>query len=135
LRYMFGTFVIGLSLAFCSLTAWSAATAPAAFAGRLGLSVANTGGVNEVRAQYAGFFGAIAVACLAAMYGALPRPALYLILIVTFGGLIAGRIASFVLNRGVAGYPQTILALYVIDAIGFGLSAAALLSERGGSPL
>jgi hypothetical protein len=130
LEHVYGTFVLALAGAFCLLTTWSAVTSPAEFAGRLGLAVSNAGGVNEVRAQYGGFFCAIAIACLASMYGAVSRHAVYLLLMVTFGGLIAGRLVSFVLNRGVAGFPRTILALYVIDAIGFGLSTVAFTGDR-----
>jgi hypothetical protein len=130
----FGTCVLIIAAAFCLLTTLGAAVAPANFAGRLGLSVANAGGTNEVRAQYAGFFLAVAVACGAALGGELPRSAAYVLLAVVFGGLTAGRIASLALNRGMEGYSRTICALYVIDATGFGLATAAWLHNRQGQP-
>jgi hypothetical protein len=39
-----------------------------------------------------------------------------------FGGLIFGRLVSLVLNGGLKGYGPTILALYVIDAIGLAVT-------------
>jgi hypothetical protein len=47
-----------------------------------------------------------------------------------YGGLLAGRLVSFALNAGVAGYSPTILALYVIDAIGLGLAVASLALDH-----
>ncbi len=130
MEHLFGTWVICTAIAFCLATTWSSAAAPAAFARRLGLAVANPGGSNEVRAQYGGFFSAVAVACLASMTGALPRAAIYVLLMVTFGGLVAGRIVSLAIDHGLAGYPRTIKALYVVDAIGFGLATAAFLADH-----
>jgi uncharacterized iron-regulated membrane protein len=127
----FGVGVLVLAATFCLLTTWTAATAPAAFAERLGLAVANPGGRNEVRAQYAGFFFAVAVACVAALAGLLPRDSALIVLVVVFGGLIAGRVASLGLDGGVAGYTPTVLALYAVDALGCALSLAALLLDPG----
>jgi hypothetical protein len=44
--------------------------------------------------------------------------------------LIAGRLVSLVLNRGVAGYGPTIRALYVIDGLGFALAISAIVLEK-----
>ena len=126
-----GVGVLVVAVAFCLMTTWAAGTAPAAFAERLGLTVANPSGSNEVRAQYAGFFFSVAVACGAGLAGFVPREAAYIVLAVVFGGLLAGRLASLGLNGGVAGYTPTILALYAIDALGFALALAALTLDRG----
>ena len=126
----FGVGVLVVAVAFCLMTTWSAVTSPGAFAERLGLTVANPGGSNEVRAQYAGFFFAVAVACIAGLAGAVQREAAYIVLAVVFGGLLAGRIVSLGLDGGMAGYTQTIRALYAIDAIGFALAATALFIDR-----
>jgi hypothetical protein len=83
-----------------------------------------------VRAQYAGFFLAVAMACVAALLGAVPRASAYLVLAVVFGGLIAGRLVSLGLDGGVIGYPPTIRALFAIDAIGFALTATAFVLDR-----
>ena len=124
---LFGTFVLSLCGLFFLLTTWRSAAEPAAFAARLGLGVANPGGVNEIRAQYAGFFFAAAVVCGAALAGLVARPSALLAVAMIFGGLIGGRLTSLAVDRSVAGYGTTIRALLVIDAVGFALAIAALM--------
>jgi len=102
---------------------------PARFIGQFGLSITNTGGANEVRAQYAGFFLAIAALCALATLGLAPRSAALIALIVTFGGLFAGRLVSLVVNGGTAGFPPAIMGLYLIDGAGLALSTAAFLLD------
>jgi hypothetical protein len=125
-----GTFVLIIAALFCLLTAWTSGTAPAKFAERLGLSVANAGGKNEIRAQYAGFFFAAAIICMASLAGALSRQAAFVVLTVIFGGLIVGRVVSFVLDGGTAGYTPTILALYAIDSVGCALALAGFAFDK-----
>ena len=92
----------------------------------------NAGGYNEIRAQYAGFFLAAALLCAFSLAGLVPRQAAFIVLIVIFGGLLAGRVVSLTLDGGIAAYGSTIVALYAIDAIGLALGIAALvLHERG----
>jgi hypothetical protein len=129
---MFGTAVLAINVLFCLLTVWQSAVAPEGFAQKLGLGILNAGGLNEVRAQYSGFFFAVAVACTALLAGLIPRQASFLIMAVVYGGLLAGRLASLALNTGVAGYGPTILALYFIDAIGLALTVASLVLDRAG---
>ena len=124
---LFGTFVLTVCGLFFLLTTWRSAAQPAAFAARLGLGVANAGGVNEIRAQYAGFFFAAAVVCGAALAGLVARPSALLAVAMIFGGLIAGRLTSLAVDRSVAGYGATIRVLLVIDAVGFALAIAALM--------
>ena len=125
-----GTSILVLAALFCMLTAWSSGTAPARFAESLGLSIANAGGANEIRAQYAGFFFAAAIVCACALFGALPRPSAFVVLAAIFGGLIVGRVASFLLDGGTAGYTPMIVALYAIDSIGFALALAGFAFDR-----
>jgi hypothetical protein len=125
-RQSFGTVVLSLASLFGILTAWLAATQPGNFAARLGLAISNAGGINEVRAQYAGFFLAVSLVCIATLFGGLSRQTAFIVLIVVFAGLISGRLVSLVLNHGTSGYPPTILALYAIDSIGLLLSLIAL---------
>ena len=125
----FGLGLLVIATVFCLLTAWASGTAPASFAERLGLTIANQGGKNEIRAQYAGFFFSMAIACGGALAGFIPREAAYILLSVVFGGLILGRIASLGLDRSTAGYTHTVLALYAIDAIGFLLAVTAMILD------
>ena len=91
----FQTSVLTVATLFCLLTTWSSGTAPARFTERLGLAIANTGGYNEIRAQYAGFFLAVAVLCGASLAGVVSRQAAFIVLIVVFGGLIFERLPRF----------------------------------------
>jgi hypothetical protein len=127
---LFGTGVLVAGGLFFLLTTWSSGTAPQQFADRLGLAISSTGGLNEIRAQYAGFFLAAAIACGVALASWIPRQAAFVMLIVIFGGLIVGRLASLAIDGGVAGYGPTINALYAIDALGLGLAIAALALDR-----
>ena len=127
---LFGTIVIVVGGLFFLLTAWSSAAAPGQFAAKLGLAIADAGGINEIRAQYAGFFLAAALMCGAALAGWAPRQAAFLVMIVIFGGLIAGRVVSLALDGGMAGYGPTIRALYAVDAIGLALTLAALALRK-----
>jgi hypothetical protein len=129
---LFGTAVLVINVLFCLLTVWTSAVDPEGFAGRLGLAVLNAGGVNEVRAQYAGFFLAVAVVCTASLAGLLSRQASFVVMAAVYGGLLAGRLGSLVLNAGIAGYGRTILALYIIDAIGLTLAVVSLAFDHPG---
>jgi hypothetical protein len=124
--HKFGTAVLVATALFFLATTWSSGANPESFAEQLGLKIANTGGLNEIRAQYAGFFLAAAVVCLASLIGALSRQASFIVLVTIFGGLLAGRLVSLAINGGVKGYPPTIVALYAIDAVGLALAIAAL---------
>lgn len=95
-----------------------------------GLTIANAGGYNEIRSQYAGFFLAAAAVCAIALGGLVPRRAAFIVLAVIFGGLFAGRLASLGLNGGIGGYSPTILALYAIDAVGLALAMTAMAVDR-----
>ena len=125
-----GTTVLVVATLFCLLTTISAGLRPERFAERLGMKIVNPGGTNEVYAQYAGFFLAVAVVCLTALVGQVPRAAAYLLLLAVFGGLLAGRAFSLIANGGLAGFTPTIVSLYAIDAIGLLVSAAAYAFDR-----
>jgi hypothetical protein len=127
---MFGTAVLLINILFFLLTTWLSATAPENFAAKLGLGIVNAGGINEVRAQYSGFFLAAALVCTASLFGLLSRQTSFVMLGAVFGGLLAGRLVSLALHRGVAGYGPTILALYAIDAIGLALAVAGFVLEN-----
>jgi hypothetical protein len=127
---VFGTIVLVIAALFFSLTTWRSGSAPAEFAARLGLNIANAGGYNEIRAQYAGFFLASALVCAASLAGTVPRQAAFVVLVVVFGGLFAGRAVSVVLDGGFAGYGGTVVGLHAIDAIGLALGITALALEN-----
>lgn len=125
-----GTLLLWVSAAFFVFTSLYSGFAPAGFAAQLGLSLANPGGITEIRAQYAGFFMASAIVCGAALAGVLPRGTAAVALAMIFGGLIAGRLAGIVLNGGITGFPPTVIALVFVDALGFAGALWMILSER-----
>jgi hypothetical protein len=127
---MFGTAVLVINTLFCLLTVFTSAVDPEGFAAKLGLAIVNAGGVNEVRAQYSGFFLAVAVVSTASLAGLLSRKASFVTMAAVYGGLLAGRLVSLAFNAGVAGYGPTILALYPIDAIGVALAVASLVLDQ-----
>ena len=121
---LFSTAVLVVNILFCLLTVWTSATAPESFAAQLGLAIVNPGGLNEVRAQYSGFFLAVAVVCTASLCGVLSRRTSFVMMCAVYG--------SLALNAGLAGYGRTIVALYVIDAIGLALAVASLALDQPG---
>jgi len=125
-----GTAVLVVAVLFCLLTTVSSGADPENFARRLGLTISNAGGINEIRAQYAGFFLAIAIVCGLSLGAALPRQLSFVVLISIFGGLLFGRLASWVMNGGFTGYSGTIRSLYVIDALGLVLALTALAFDN-----
>ena len=91
--YHLGSVVLVTAAMFCLLTTLSSGARPEDFARRLGLKIADADGFNEIRAQYSGFFLAVAGVCTASLIGLISRPATFMVLGVVFGGLIAGRLA------------------------------------------
>jgi hypothetical protein len=128
--HKFGTAVLVVAVLFCLLTTLSSAANPEAFAGRLGISLSNAGGINEIRAQYAGFFLATGIVCALSLSVVLPRQVSFVLLSAIFGGLFFGRLVSLVLNGGFSGYSATIRSLYAIDAVGLALALAALVYDQ-----
>lgn len=130
MRYRFGTIVLVVTTLFFLLTALSSGLAPGRFAGRIGFTIANSGGYNEIMAQYTGFFLTAALACATSLFGVISRRAALILVTVVFGGLLGGRLVSLALNGGFAGYGPDIRALYLIDAMGLTLALAALALDR-----
>jgi energy-converting hydrogenase Eha subunit B len=127
---LFGTAVLSVTALFFLSTSWSSFSKPREFGERLGFTIAGADGVNEIRAQYGGFFLAAAVCGVAALGGLIPRSTGFLVNGTIFGGLIAGRLVSLLMDRGIRKYGALIRALFVIDALGFALAIIALVLER-----
>jgi hypothetical protein len=124
-----GTVTLVLTGMLSVFTTFTAAIRPADFAKRLGMTIDNAGGINEIRSQYAGFFLAAASACGAGLSGFITRQEALVVVAVIFGGLFVGRVFSLVLNKGFSGYGRTVRALCVIDALGLALCVASILPE------
>lgn len=111
--------------------AYRAFAAPEVFAGKLGYQLIGSSGLNEVRAQYGGFFAAIALACALSLWGVLPRSTGLVVLALVFGGILFGRLVSLGLDGGMASYSPVIRLLFVVDAIGLAAALGALSVGRG----
>jgi len=130
MKTILGSIVLGSAGLFFLATAWSSFSAPKQFGQRLGFTILGPDGLNEIRAQYGGFFLAMAIIDSLALMRIVPRGAGLLLTSAVFGGLIAGRVTSLILDGGFAGYGGLIRALFLIDGTGFVLSIAAYLRER-----
>ena len=124
-----GTIVLAAASLFSLATSASSFRAPRRFGERLGFILPGADGVNEVRAQYGGFFLAVALAGGAALAGLIPRQAGLVVLATVFGGLILGRLVSLALDGNARAYGPTIRALFVVDALGLAASLAAYAAE------
>jgi hypothetical protein len=126
---LLGTIVLAASSLFSLATSWSSFRAPRPFAERLGFTIPGADGLNEVRAQYGGFFLAVAASGGAALAGLIPRQAGLIVAGTVFGGLILGRLVSLVLDGGAGNYGATIRALFFIDSFGLAAVIAAVAVE------
>jgi hypothetical protein len=134
MRMAFGTVVLLAVSLFFAWTSWSSFRFPRQFGGRLGLTIVGIDGLNEIRAQYGGFFLAAALVNALALSGVFSRQTSFVVNAVVFGGLISGRVASLALDAGMNGYGGAIRALFFIDAAGFALTVAAYFLERPFGP-
>ncbi len=130
MKTFFGSVILCIAALFFAVTAWSSFSAPRQFGERLGFTITGADGTNEIRAQYGGFFLVMAMINVLALTGIVPRGAGLLLTSAVFGGLIAGRITSLILDGGFAGYGGLVRALFLIDGTGFALSFVAYLRER-----
>jgi hypothetical protein len=132
MRSLFGTIFLSASGLFALLTSWTSFRYPAGFAKRLGLMVQGADGLNEIRAQYGGFFLAVAAIDALVLLKLLDRRLGYVINAAVFGGLIFGRLSSLAIDRGFQNYSGSISALFFIDAFGLLLAVASLVLDRRG---
>ncbi len=125
--FSFSAWVLAVLTAFALFTAYSAFRAPKLFGERLGFAISGADGLNEVRAQYGGFYLLVAIVGVLALLGKTSLASALLVTTVVFGGLIVGRVMSLVLDGGLKSYRlPTIRALFVIDTLGVAISGAAL---------
>jgi Domain of unknown function (DUF4345) len=102
---------------------------PLSFAAALDLSTLRAGGVNEVRAQYGGFFLVLGVTCALAMLGIVDRRFGLGAAAITLGGVAGGRWLGLIVDRGVVGYGAGIRSLFLVDSAGCALAVAALMFD------
>jgi hypothetical protein len=127
--------VLGLSGLLSLLIAARALISPAALGAAIGYGFPGPEALNEIRAQYGGFFLAVAIVCGLAMSGAIAKQSGLIVLIVTFGGILIGRLIGLAVDGGISGYGPTIRALFVVDAIGLLAAVWALASLSQARPV
>jgi hypothetical protein len=130
MRLAFGRIVLLLTSIFFAWTSWTSFRFPRQFAEGLGFTIGGLDGLNEVRAQYGGFFLAAALINALSLLEVLPPQIGFVVNAVIFGGLIIGRVVSLVLDGGINGYGGAIRALFVIDSVGLAVTIAAYFLER-----
>jgi Domain of unknown function (DUF4345) len=130
MRLAFEKIVLSVVSLFFLWTSCTSFRFPRQFAERLGFMIRGLDGLNEIRAQYGGFFLAAALVNALSLFGVLPRQTSFIVNAAIFGGLIIGRVASLAFDGGINGYGGTIRALFVIDSVGFALMIAAYFLER-----
>ncbi len=101
--------------------------APASLGASLGYELSGVDGLNEVRAQYGGFFFAVAAVCALGVLRTGLREAALVVLVVVFGGVFLGRMASLAIDGGFGGYGPVIQILFAVDLIGLLAAGSALI--------
>ena len=119
-----------VSALFCLATTIVAMVDPTKFGQRLGLRPQGADGHNEFRAQYAGFFLAVAVVDVLSIAAVLSIRIGLIANAMVFGGLFFGRLVSLVVDRKLGPYGSLVFALFFIDGIGFGLSMLLSVLSR-----
>jgi hypothetical protein len=126
MAHLFSTIYLAVTGVFFAASGAFALARPTQFAAALDLAMARAGGLNEVRAQYGGFFFVLGVTCIAASLGLTDRRFGLGLAAITFGGVIAGRLSGLLVDRSFTGYGTGIRALFLVDAAGCALAVAAL---------
>jgi hypothetical protein len=128
---LFADAVCAIEAFFFAYTGWLGFAQPRALSDRLGLQPSGAAGLNEVRSQYGGFYGALAIVQAAGLLGWLPMTAALGAGLLAFGGLMLGRLASVVVDGSLRKYTPTLKWLTFLDPLGFFLTLSALAVEIG----
>lgn len=116
-RLMVG--LVGLLAVLGAVQVW---VAPAAFAGRLGLSAVDSLGLATLRADIGGFFGVAGALALAAALR--DRRSLLIAPLIALAIALVGRLVTL----AIAGYSPNMLAPIIVEAV---LLAILALGRRG----
>ncbi|MCG8504754.1 MAG: DUF4345 family protein, partial [Sphingomonadales bacterium] len=90
---MFQKAVLIIGILVAGYIALRALTAPEGLLAGTGIAVSNADGRNEIRAQYGGFYLAVAAALLLSLFGRLPVSFGLGVLLLAVGGVLVGRLA------------------------------------------
>jgi len=129
MTHPFSTIYLAVTALFFVGSGAYALARPLSFAGALDLSTLRAGGLNEVRAQYGGFFLVLGITCGLAMLGVVDRRFGLGAAAITLGGVAGGRLFGLAIDRGVTGYGLGIRSLVLVDSAGCALAVAALMLD------
>jgi len=129
-RLRLPSFVLALSGLALIGVGWTGLTDPAGLMRPLGISLDVPSAHNEVRAAYGGMHAALGLfLVVAAARPALRSTGLWVNACI-MGGLVAGRLASLVVDGPAGGFVLLLLAVEALAAIASGLALASGLSTR-----
>jgi len=125
---MFRKLVLVIGAIVATYISFRALTAPESVLSNFGLMVEGVDGRNEVRGQYGGFFGAVALTMVLSLMGRLSERFGLLVLLITVGGVLAGRLASVALEGPsvIAAYSSGIKTFIIVDIVIVALTLIAL---------
>ena len=123
---MFQQISLAIFFLFFLYTGLHGLAKPRTLARLLSLTPDGESGVVEIRAQYGGFFFAVALSQVAPLALGKGYQQALIISLVVFGGLIFGRVASVLIGARWSEISGAIRMLFTVDALGFLLAALAL---------
>lgn len=125
---MFQRIILAIGALVAAYISLRAITAPESVLVNLGLIIDGADGRSEIRGQYGGFFGAVAIAMVLSLIGKLPQKFGLGMLLITVGGVLMGRLLSIVIEgpQVLASYSSSIQAFIIVDIILVALTLLAL---------
>ncbi|MEO1137075.1 MAG: DUF4345 family protein [Pseudomonadota bacterium] len=129
---MFRKFVLLLGVVVAGYVSYLGLVAPEAALGDYGVIAMGPDGRNEIRAQYGGFYFAVAVVLILSAAGRLPERFGLGLLLVSVGGVLLGRLASLVIEGPAifAQYSDGLKLFYAVDIVLVLLAVMALMQKR-----
>ena len=129
---MFSRLVLLLGAVIAAYISYSTMVNPQEAVSDFGLMIDSADGRNEIRGQYGGFFGAVALVMVLSLFRLLPVRFGLGLLLVTVGGVLVGRLASLVFEGPAifTEYSTSIQTYYAVDIILVLLTLIALLRNR-----
>ncbi len=120
--------ILAISALLAAYIAWEGLADTSAFLKAMDVEILGPGGMNEIRAQYGGFFAAVTVVCGLGIVGIIRPSAPLILMAAIYGGVLFGRLVSLGLDGSevFSAYPPLLQRAHVIDFVGLILSILAL---------
>lgn len=120
--------VLAISAALAAYIGWLGLADTPAFLAAMDVEILGPGGMNEIRAQYGGFFAAVTIVCMLGITGRIRPSAALILMAAIYGGVLFGRLVSLGLDGPETfwSYPGLLQRAHLIDFLGLILTAIAL---------